>query len=115
MKFAPGQSGNPGGRPSIAKALEANGLTSTSLTAEVVKRLVEAMRDLDPGDRHEGASWRFAVETLLHYTHGKPKEHVQVDLPKSPVDTSKLTDAELALLEAALEKTLADDPKPTEH
>ena len=93
MAFKPGQSGNPNGRPSIAKALAANDTSATNVTAEVIGQLLRGLRELDPGDRFEGASWRFCADKLLGYTVGKPKEIVEFQ--QQPLITDEQRAAEL--------------------
>lgn len=70
MPFKPGQSGNPGGRPSTRKA-ELDKLLAevwkTPSRRKVLKKLVE---DAEQGD-HD------ARTLLLAYAYGKPKDDVE--------------------------------------
>lgn len=113
--FKPGTSGNPGGRTSYANALAANGLTGPELSAEAWGQLIKGMRELDPGDKNEGASWRFCVQQILDRLHGKPKETVTVkDERKPAVDVAGLTTAQLEVVAGIALQTLEPDA-PTEH
>lgn len=70
MPWQPGQSGNPGGRPSSRRAeLEAllSEVWKPASRRRVVKKLVE---DAEAGD-HE------ARTLLLAYAYGKPKDEVE--------------------------------------
>jgi hypothetical protein len=100
-----GQSGNPNGRPSTKKALEACGTTGAQLTAEAWQVLIDAMRSLNPGDKDESASWRFAVQQILDRLQGKPKEAANVEdsedadvVPDDALDLTDLSDEELQVL-----------------
>lgn len=82
VPFSKGVSGNPGGRPSIAKAVEAaTGKSTSEVTAEMFKLLYDAAHECDPRDKDEGASWRHAVTLILGYLVAKPKEVVEVTSP----------------------------------
>lgn len=113
--FGPGNKGNPGGRPSYVKALEANGITAAELTAEAWGRLIAGMRELDPGDKSEGASWRFCVQQILDRLHGKPKETVRVEGDAKPaINVAKLTTPQLETL-ASIALEVVEPDAPTEH
>ena len=74
--WKPKQSGNPNGRRSVTKALIAAGFDPDSLCAEVIQRTVEGFRQLDPGDKDEGQSWRWCAD----------KAWILVNLPAKPVE-----------------------------
>ena len=114
-RFAPGQSGNPGGRPAFAKALAANNTSASELTAEAWGHLIKGMRELDPGDKAEGASWRFCVQQILDRLHGKPRETVAVKVEeRAGVDVAKLTTPQLEAL-ATIALDVVEPDAPTEH
>lgn len=91
MKFTKGQSGNPGGRPKIAKIVEAAGFSIDDLRAEVIQMLVKAMRGLPMTDR----SWFAATQQLGHWLIGKPAEQVELKTADSEM-TEDEYNAELA-------------------
>jgi len=73
-----GQTGNASGRRSVTKALIAAGFDPDSLCAEVIQRTVEGFRQLDPGDKDEGQSWRWCAD----------KAWILVNLPAKPLEQS---------------------------
>lgn len=79
-----GQSGNPSGRPALAKAWAAatGGKTMADVTADALKivydRMVEGPRADHNGNAND-ADWRFATQKVLEYAPGKPKEHVVME------------------------------------
>lgn len=95
--YQPGQSGNPGGRPKIVNIVRAAGFDPEELRAEVLKTLVEAMRALHPGDKDEGASWRFAVQHVGYWLIGKPAEMIETK-SSEPEMTEDEYKAELKLI-----------------
>lgn len=112
--WKPGQSGNPGGRPKIAKAWDlAIGKGSAEAFAEALRSVYEVMLDgahQDHNGNHNDPNWRFAVQKVLEYSGGKPKEQVEV--------TGSITPAAQALLEALRltphERRLAQDTTAAE-
>jgi hypothetical protein len=101
--FPKGTSGNPGGRSKFAAALAANGLDAKKANAELVGLLIDAARTLPKTT----ASWRFAMETLMHYINGKPKEIVEFRHGSESDDIETMTDAEL---DAIIASGQLDDP-----
>ena len=91
--WKPSQSGNPGGRRSVTKALIAAGFDPDSLCAEVIQRTVDGFRTLDPGDKDEGQSWRWCAD----------KAWVLVNLPVKPLEQA----AETTLTQEEYEEELA--------
>lgn len=75
MPFVKGQTGNPGGRPAVAKTMRAAGFDPDDLRVEVVKQLVEGMRSLDRNSK----SWCFCVQSLDHRLNGKPTEFIETN------------------------------------
>lgn len=74
--FPKGVSPNPGGRPSIAKALEANGTTTTDVLAKLAKIALETLDDTKASER----SREYAHTWLTNYTIGKPKDRMDVNV-----------------------------------
>lgn len=83
--FKPGQSGNPAGRPSIAKALATNNTTTTEVLAKLAAK---AMKWLDDPKHAE-----YAHQWLTNYTIGKPRDRVDVHM-------SGVSESDLQMLEA---------------
>jgi hypothetical protein len=80
--FAPGQSGNPGGRPRIPDDVKA---LARSYTREAITTAAEIMRN--PAET--GTARMSAVNTILDRGWGKAPQHISVD------NMGDLTDAEL--------------------
>ena len=114
--FAPGQSGNPGGRPRLPDDVKA---LARGYTREALETLAGVMRN----DEAPAAARVIAASHILDRVWGKPAQHLTVD----PV--GDLTDAELR---AELLATIAelrqngldaedhglaagDDPPPRTH
>ncbi len=117
-----GQSGNPGGRPQLAKAWEvATGKKMAEVTAEALKLVWErAQQGAQPnhfGDPND-PDWRFAMQKVLEYSAGKPKETVEIvgdgerpfDWSKVPAERRQMLLAALTELEAVTGDGEADEP-----
>lgn len=90
-KFKPGQSGNPGGRPTVVKTIQH---MAREKTPEVIKALLAALER--PRERVAAAT------VLLAYGYGRPVQATNVRVIRSIQD---LTGEELDMLEtAALEE-----------
>lgn len=88
--FAPGQSGNPGGRPRIPDDVKA---LARSYTRKAIETAAEIMRNPE----ETGTARMSAVNTILDRGWGKPAQHVTVD------NLGDMSDAELrAELAAAI-------------
>lgn len=115
--WAPGKSGNPGGRPSIATALRAAGTDTAKLTAELAEQLIACMRTVNKTE----ASWRFAVEQLANRLWGKPKESMDLnvsDATRTAIDWSLVPierRRELLAAAAAIGALEVEDAGDTEH
>lgn len=105
--FRPGESGNPGGRPSILTALSANGTDTQKLTAELAAQLIECMRSVDKAE----ASWRFAVDQLANRLWGKPKESMDLNVAGASPEQQALLEA---LVMTPHERRLAQASTSTE-
>jgi hypothetical protein len=77
--FSKGVSGNPGGRPQIAKAIKAAGYDPDDLRREVIEQLVNGMRTLDPASKESAPSWKFCVDRLDVRLNGPVKEFVTAE------------------------------------
>lgn len=90
--FAPGRSGNPGGRPRIPEDVKA---LARTYTREAITTAAEIMRNPE----ETGTARMSAVNCILDRAWGKPAQHITVD----PV--GDLTDDELGTeLAAAIEQ-----------
>lgn len=74
--FQKGVSPNPGGRPSIAKAFEANGTTTTQVLEKLAKIALDTLDDKKASER----SREYAHTWLTNYTIGKPKDQMDVNV-----------------------------------
>lgn len=96
--FAPGSSGNPGGRPRTP--VEVKELLS-SVTGEAVERLVSIMRSKDPQQA------RLAAEALLDRSLGRPQQSVDLTARKAlpgPEAFEALAAGAVSVLEQALKE-----------
>ena len=93
--WQPGQSGNPKGRPSIKGPVE---VLAREHTEEAVRTLGELMRNGYP-DAVKGA----AANALLNRGWGMPRQTVEVEADRKPVEQMTLAEveAELARLSPA--------------
>jgi hypothetical protein len=82
--FKAGQSGNPHGRPAVAKNIQE---LARQHTSESVEALLAALRN--PGERVR------AAEVLLAYGYGRP---IQTQNIRVISDWAELSDAEVAAL-----------------
>jgi len=94
--FQPGQSGNPGGRVSTAKAWEACGRSASEVTSEAFQILLDGMRDLDWHDKDEAQCKLKCAQTVLAYSAGKPKETIVVTEPEMTAEEYKAEAEEIA-------------------
>lgn len=93
--FKKGQSGNPGGRPRIAKALDELGVTQGGLAKELFEIALREARRVPEGN---DPNWRYAHQWLSDRLLGKPKEVVEHHFGSDAdevEDYTKLTEAEL--------------------
>jgi hypothetical protein len=91
MPFVKGQSGNPGGRPSEARA-QLQALLDKHFPANKRKRLIELLVEDATSDEYERR--KEARPLLLAYTFGKPTERQEIE-HSGKIDVSKLSDDEL--------------------
>lgn len=73
MRFQPGQSGNPGGRPSMPDELK------VKIRSEI-PRVVDFWIATYQNESENFQNRNKAAENLVAYGYGKPKESVDVDL-----------------------------------
>jgi hypothetical protein len=73
MPFAPGQSGNPGGRPKALKGVEE---LARGHTAEAIRTLAEVMRS----KRAPALARVTASNSLLDRGWGKPKQMQEIEV-----------------------------------
>lgn len=111
--FERGRSGNPGGRPSIAKAWDAatGGKKAADVGAEALK-LAYTVAMAGPTCLRD-SNWQFAMTQVLHYSLGKPKEQIAVTGDVSPEAQALLAALRLTPHErrqlAAQDSTAAED------
>lgn len=123
-KFVKGQSGNPGGRCSLEKAWDAatGGKKRSDVAAEALKLAYERA-SLGPRCDHNGnpndPDWRFAMQKVLEYSAGKPKEvieHQFGEREEQEIDWSKVPlEQRERLLAAMNEIALLTASEGTEH
>lgn len=118
MPFKPGQSGNPGGRPKLAKVIVAAGFKPGELRSEIVQLAVATVRD--PGA--DGSSWRYAHDYLAGILGIRaPKELIVEDeRDDATFDETLLTDEQLEQAIGAIDKlkelaVVGPDESSTEH
>ena len=70
--FAPGQTGNPGGRPRLPEDVKA---LARSYTREAIETAAEIMRNSD----ETGTARMSAVNTILDRAWGKPAQHITTE------------------------------------
>ena len=73
MKFQPGQTGNPGGRPSIPDDLKK---TLKEGYKETVDFWLETLRNVEAKWEHRNK----AGENIANYAYGRPKEIIDLDI-----------------------------------
>lgn len=89
-KWKPGQSGNPGGRPSYAKALEVNGTTTPDLLAKLVGKALTWLDD-DADQKRSEYAHMWLTERILRI--GKPKEEMDLNVAGASPEQMALIDA----------------------
>ncbi|MCJ2101973.1 DUF5681 domain-containing protein [Methylobacterium sp. E-046] len=114
--FAPGQSGNPGGRPRLPDDVKA---LARGYTREAIETAAEIMRDPE----ETGTARMSAINTILDRGWGKAPQHVTVDSLEGMSDAELR--AELLATVAELRQNgldaedhgsaAGDDPPPRTH
>jgi hypothetical protein len=110
MTFAPGKSGNPGGRPKLdAQALEVKELAKTYST-RAIERLAEWLESSD------GNISLKAALALLERAWGKPVQPTELTgKDGGPIETADLTDNDMARRVGFILAKGLTHIKPTEH
>lgn len=83
MRFQPGQSGNPGGRPSMPDELK------VKIRSEI-PRVVDFWIATYQNESENFQNRNKAAENLVAYGYGKPKESVDIDL-SADITTNPMT------------------------
>jgi hypothetical protein len=108
--FVKGKSGNPGGRPKIARALEQLGTSAGDLTKELLEIALREARRVPEGN---DPNWRYAHQWLSDRLLGKPKEvvehHFGAGDSDEDADYTKLSEEELDAI-IARGRPEPDDP-----
>jgi hypothetical protein len=102
MPFVKGKSGNPGGRPAVAKVLAELGTDAGKITKELFQIAIAVARE-KPRNGND-ANWRYAHEWLANRVLGKPKETVTHLFGSDGDDSADMTE----LPEAELDRIIAE-------
>lgn len=104
--WKPGQSGNPGGRKrgvDLDTVLAKIGCTRLGVASTAWEQLIAIVED--GGKNFDRSTYRWALETQLHYTLGRPTERMELAVEQSSPSAVKWAAVPLAdrrkLLEAA--------------
>lgn len=110
--FPKGVSPNPGGKPKIAKILDAMGLTTKTASVELMKFAFDVIRDSTSPLRDKIRMWEAVSPHIL----GKPKETIVLeDAGQSRENwAERSVEEKRELLELAA-RVGALDAEPTEH
>jgi hypothetical protein len=108
VRFQKGVSGNPAGRPSIAKILGAVGLTTSKASIELFEFAFRVIRDPKESMRNRIRMW----EAISPHILGRPKENIEISGGLTPeqialFEALKLTPHERRL--AAQDSTVSED------
>ena len=94
--FTPGESGNPGGRPTRFREVREICRNKSAAAALALIRIVE---DVDQNDRNveDGRVVVVAAQTILTWAYGKPPDYdPREDKPPVTIDTSHLSSEDRA-------------------
>lgn len=111
--FAPGVSGNPGGRSNGLKPVRALCREKSMAAAQSLIRIVEDVDEYGR-NREDGRIVVVAAQTILQWAYGKPPDYdpAKEDRPSMSIDTSSLTAEERRAMLAILRKGIV---RETEH